>query len=381
VTAAHPIRVLHVITSLVFGGAERLVVSAATLLPAARFESVICCLAMRGPLAAKAERAGVRVESLGVFPGLRHPLAFLRLYRLIRRLRPDVVHTHLQAANLYGRFAAWLAGVPVIVATEHNLYASKAGRYVRVERLLARRTTMLVAVSDQVRRFLSEQLQLPVSSIRVIRNGVGEPTASHEGPAALRSRLGILPDDVVLATVASLTAKKGHEFLIRAVAILRDRGVGCSLVLAGEGPERPRLESLAAALQLSTRVHFLGAIDGPADVLAIADLFVLPSVVEGLPLALLEAMMAAKPVIATSVGGVPEVVVSDQNGILVPPRSADALACAIERLVASPEMRDALGRSARVTAETAFTERHYVDSLSELYAELTSDSLHHHPGA
>ena len=378
-TAAPPLRVLHIITSLVFGGAERLVVSAATRLPAARFESVICCLAARGPLAAEAERAGVRVESLGAFPGLRHPIAFLRLYRLIRRLRPDVVHTHLQAANLYGRFAAWLAGVPVIVATEHNVYASKAGRYVRVERQLARRTTMLVAVSEEVRRFLSGQLQLPAASIRVIRNGVGEPIASEEGAAAFRSRLGLPPSDVILATVASLTVKKGHEFLIRAVAILRNRGVSCSLVLAGEGPERSRLESLAAALQLPTRVHFLGAIDRPADVLAVADLFVLPSLVEGLPLALLEAMMAAKPVIATSVGGVPEVVVSERNGLLVPAGSAEALACAIERLAASPDMRDALGRSARITAETAFTEQRYVDALSELYAELASASLHQSP--
>ena len=227
-TASRPIRVLHIIVGLGVGGAERLVVSAVTGLRAPAFEHAICCFSERGALAGEAEHAGARVECIGAFPGLRNPFAFMRLYRLIRGCRPDIVHTHLQAANLYGRFAAWLARVPVIVATEHNVYSSKAPRYIAVERLLARRTTALVAVSEQVRRFLCDQLQLGSAAIRVIRNGVSRPQPSAAGVDALRRRLSIPEGRVVLGTVASLTRKKGHEFLVHAVALLRDRGIACS---------------------------------------------------------------------------------------------------------------------------------------------------------
>ena len=265
---------LHIIVALGVGGAERLVVSAVTGLRAPAFEHVICCLTHRGALAAEAEQAGARVESIGAFPGLHHPAAFARMYRLIRTCRPDIVHTHLQAANLYGRFAAWLARVPAIVATEHNVYTSKARRYIAVERLLARRTTAVVAVSEQVRRFLADQLQIDSSMIRVIRNGVSLPHSSPAGVDALRRRLSIPEGRVVLGTVASLTPKKGHKFLFQALTLLRDRGVACSLVVAGNGPERPRLEALAAALALVPHVHFLGEVAHPADVLELADIFV-----------------------------------------------------------------------------------------------------------
>jgi L-malate glycosyltransferase len=371
-TVASPrVRILHIIVGLGFGGAERLVVSAATRLPPSEFESVICCLAERGPLADEAEGAGIRVESIGAFPGLSHPIALLRLFRLIKALRPDVVHTHLQAANLYGRFAAWLAGVPIIVASEHNVYTSKAPRYVAVERLLARRTGALIAVSEQVRRFLSGQLRIEPSAIRLIRNGVARRTPSGDRVADLGRRLSVPDDAALLGVVASLTPKKGHEHLLRAMALLLDRGVPCALVLAGDGPERPRLESLTNTLRLSPAVHFLGATRHVEDVLALIDVFVLPSLVEGLPLALLEAMQAGIPVVATSVGGVPEVVTAGVNGVLVPAGSAEALADAIGPLIGSAALRKEYGDRARATVEQRFTEQHYVDALAALYRELS----------
>ena len=371
-TERAPIRVLHVITNLGIGGAERLVISAANGLPPARFEQAICVLTERGPLAAEAEAAGVPVFCIGEFPGLRHPQAFARLVLTIRALRPTIVHTHLQSANLYGRFAARLARVPIVVATEHNVYTSKARRYVAIERWLARMTDALVAVSGEVRQFLSDQLGIAPSAIRLVPNGVAVRAPSPERVAALRARIGGEGSGIALGTIASLTAKKGHEFLLRAVAQLRERGVSCTLVLAGDGRERPRLEALTERLGLTGHVHFLGTVPHAADVLAAIDLFVLPSLVEGLPLALLEAMLVGTPVVATSVGGVPEVVKSGVNGVLVQPANETELADAIAMLADSPELRARLGASARATIERGFTEAAYLESLSALYLELAA---------
>jgi glycosyltransferase involved in cell wall biosynthesis len=365
-----PIRVLQVITSLGIGGAERLVVSAARGLSAPRFEHAICCLAERGPLAAEAEAAAVPVFCVGEFPGLRHPFAFARLIRIIRAFRPTIVHTHLQSASLYGRLAARLARVPVVVATEHNVYVGKARRYVLVERFLARMTDAMIAVSGPVRQFLSVQLALAPSAIRVIHNGVALGAPTPRGVAELHERLAT--DGAVairLGTVASLTAKKGHEVLLRAVARLRDSGVVCSLVVAGEGPDRQRLEQLSEQLGVSTHVFFLGHVANPPDVLGAIDVFVLPSLIEGLPLALLEAMYAGRACVATAVGGVPEVISSGDNGLLVPPGDEVALAEAISTL-GSVDLRRRLGAAARRSIENGFTEATYLESLEALYLEL-----------
>jgi glycosyltransferase involved in cell wall biosynthesis len=366
-----PLRVLHIVTNLGIGGAERLVVSAARGLPRDRFESVICCLTDRGPLAADAEAAGVTVHCVNAFPGLSNPQAFTRLLRIVGSVQPAIVHTHLQAPNLYGRLAACLSRVPIVVATEHNVYANKARRYIAVERVLARTTSALIAVSSEVQQFQSRQLRIPLSRIRVIRNGVAAPEATAEGVGALMKRVGQPADGVIrVATVASLTEKKGHEVLLRALARLREQGSPVVALLAGDGPQRTHLEALASDLRLKDSVHFLGAVGNPADVVAAADIFVLPSLVEGLPLALLEAMRGGKPVVATAVGGVPEAVTAGVNGLLIPPGDDKALADAITSLAASPERRLELGRRAKQTADRDFTERGYVDALANLYHEL-----------
>lgn len=364
------IRVLHIITNLGVGGAERLVVSAVRGLPRDRFESSICCLTDRGALAAEAEASGVIVRCVGAFPGVSNPLAFLRLARMIRSIRPTIVHTHLQSPNLYGRLAARLAGVPLVVATEHNVYQSKAARYITVERALARRTDALVAVSTEVQRFLGRQIGVAASTIHVIRNGVATPTPSADGVAKIRRLIESKSAPLCIATVASLTPKKGHRFLIQALARLHERGNRLVALFAGDGDERRNLEALADSLGIRDSIHFLGLVPNPGDVLAVADIVVLPSLVEGLPLALLEAMRAGKPVVATSVGGVPEAIASGANGVLVAPGDEVALADAIDDLARSPERRAELGVRARDTAEREFTDHAYVHALAGLYESL-----------
>jgi hypothetical protein len=219
------------------------------------------------------------VFCIGEFPGLRHPLAFARLVRTIRAFGPTIVHTHLQSANLYGRLAARLAGVPIVVSTEHNVYTTKARRYVTIERWLARTTDALVAVSEEVRQFLSKQIGVAPSAIRVIRNGVAVRAPSPERAAALRARIGGAEAGIVLGTIASLTPKKGHQFLLRAVAMLRiaaspARSSWPATVPSGRGSRPWRNSSGSRTASTSS---------APCrwpDVLAVVDVFVLPSLVE-----------------------------------------------------------------------------------------------------
>ena len=257
-----------------------------------------------------------------------------------------------------------------MIASEHNVYAAKAGRHVWIERLLARRTAALVAVSEPVRRFLAAQLRVDASAIRLIRNGIAMPAASAAGASALRRRLTLPENHSVIGTVASLTAKKGHAFLLEAIAVLRDRGVRCSLVLAGDGPERRPLEALAAARGIAEQVHFLGDHAPIADLLELVDVFVLPSITEGLPLALLEAMASAKAVVATDVGGVPDVIASGINGVLVPARAIEPLADAMATLIADPPLRREYGKRARATVLESFTQEQHLQSLGALYLSL-----------
>jgi glycosyltransferase involved in cell wall biosynthesis len=258
------------------------------------------------------------------------------------------------------------------------VYSSKAPRHVWIERLLARRTQALVAVSEQVRRFLAAQLRLEPSAITLVRNGIAMPVASPERVAALRQRLALPSGEPVLGTVASLTQKKGHAFLLEAVAALRARGIRVSLVLAGDGPERASLEASASSFGIADRVHFLGVHEQVGDVLAVIDVFVLPSLTEGLPLALLEAMAAGKPIVATDVGGVPDVIVPGRNGVLVPARAAAPLADALQGLLDDRHRGAELGERARETVLAGFTEEQHLASLASLYRSLTAASARGH---
>jgi glycosyltransferase involved in cell wall biosynthesis len=208
-----------------------------------------------------------------------------------------------------------------------------------------------------------------------VPNGVRVPQPSLQAGARFRTATECATGAALrIGTVASLTAKKGHEYLLEAIALLRDRGVRCALFLAGDGPERARLEALVGERRLRPCVQFLGNVAPVADLLDAIDLFVLPSRVEGLPLALLEAMLAGKPVVATAVGGVPDVIDSGATGVLVAPRDAGALADAIERLAASPELRARLASAACQQAQQHHSEAAYVSALAALYDELLAGS-------
>jgi glycosyltransferase involved in cell wall biosynthesis len=366
-----PLRVAHVIETLGTGGAERLVADVVRRLDRGRFESRVFPLDEPLDLRGEIESAGVEVDPILVAPR-RRPVACLRsLARGLRRFRPGVVHTHLYYGNVMGRIAARLAGGAPVVTTLHNPdYTFEArgtllfrGRKL-LDRLTGSRNAALVAVSravaDDFRRHMGWK------HIRVVPNGVDLRSYAPGGDA--RAAAEWPSPGLRLLSVGRLHPQKGHRVLLDAMSAARAAGARLSLLVAGEGGERPALEAQVAALGLQGGVRFAGRRD-VRPLLAAADVFVFPSLYEAVGIALLEAMACALPVVASRTGGIPEVVEDGVSGILVAPGDADDLARALIALERDPERRRRLGVAARARAE-AFDVGATVRALESVYEEV-----------
>ncbi len=352
------------------GGAEEVILGESTHLGSRGVEVGVVALTGCGPVAEEIARAGVPVHHLPGNPGPRDPAAFIRLVRLLHREQPDIAHTYLIVAGLYGRLAAFAAGVPVVVASEQNVYERKPRRHALLERALVARTYRIVACCRTVGEFYRRQTGVPAEKIEVIYNAVrfGRlPTDEDRGPA--RARLGLPDDALVLGTLGRLTEQKGQGMLLQVLASLAERWPRLVLFLAGQGPLRHALEAEAERLGIAERVRFLGVRRDRDTLFAALDLFVLPSSWEGLSLALIEAMGAGRPVVATRVGGNSEVVADGETGLLVPPNDPTALADALDGLLADADRRRALGVRAADAARRRFAIEEHVDQLARLYRQ------------
>ena len=324
----------------------------------------------QGPLAAAARAAGARfVELEHVRRALspwRDLLGLLELASIVRRERPHIVHVNSAKAAALGRAAAWLTRVPIRVYTVHGWsYTAHTGAssalYLWAERLLRPLTTVTICVAESERRAGLEARTCDEATTVVIHNGV-----DVAGPTARETRT----ERCRLVTVGRLQAPKDALTLIRALAEL-PRGA-CEAVIVGDGPDRPALESEARRLDLQSVVQLAGERNNIPELLAASDVFVLSSRSEGLPLSILEAMAAGLPVVATNVGGVPELVVQEETGFLVPPGDPQALAVALERLLGDSTLRRRLGAAGRLRAEERFdlvsTRQAHLDLYSTLLA-------------
>ena len=350
------------------GGAEEIVLNLVRHLPI-RFEPVVCCINDAGPIGEEIRKTGTPVTALGLTPGLRHPLHIGGIRRYLRDTKPTIVHTFLLTASLYGRFAAVLERVPIVIGTEVNIYSEKRRHHILAERLLMARTSRVIASAKSVRDFYVSQIHADASKIDVIYNAVDwESIRSTRSRDEMRASLGLQPDAKVAGVIARLTEQKGHRYLFRALAMptLAD----LQLIVVGDGDLRDALMEDARALAISSRVHFLGARRDLGDLLGAMDVFVMPSLWEGLPLSMILAMGAALPVVATAVAGIPEVVENGKTGWLVPPRSVVGLAQALSEVFANPEHASAMGEAARDFVLPRFDVETYVNSVAGVYDRL-----------
>jgi glycosyltransferase involved in cell wall biosynthesis len=358
-------RVVHLVEGLGVGGLERIVQTLVHHVDGRRFDLQVVCTARGGPLKETLEAAGARVTVLGL--GGYYPGDLLRAARTLSSLGPDVVHTHGHVAGVIGRAAAWWAGVPAVVHHLHTLDTSLRARHLRLERVLARVTDRILCCSGAVERHAAERMRLPPPLLLTIPNGIDPaPVIRRQEAAALIGS----PVGPVLGCLGALTRHKGQEILLRACALLEPETRPGTIVLLGEGPERARLETLAAIPELRGRVLFQGLRLDARRILPAFDLLVAPSRErEGLGLAPLEAMDAGLPVVASRVGGLPEVVVDGETGYLVPPDDPAALSAAIHRVLRLPDRGRALGEAGRRRVERTFRAAPMSRRVEAVYEE------------
>ncbi len=367
-------RVLYLSHAFAVGGAEEMVLNLVRHLPP-QFEPSVACIHEAGPIGEEIERTGVPFKVLGLKPGILRPFDVLRLRDFLHECRPHIVHTFLLTGSLYGRFAAMMARVPVVIGTEVNIYEQKRVPHALAERWLMRRTDAVVASAESVRAFYIKQVGADPSKVHVIYNAVDwsqlrTTTARDE----MRASIGV-PDDVpLLGIVARLTEQKAHRVLFDAIAGRADLA-RVHLAVVGDGHLRDELRRRVEQLGLQTRVHFLGARRDLGNLLAAMDVFVMPSLWEGLPLSLVLAMGAGLPVVATRVAGIPEVVQDGATGLLVPPANASELGVAIARVTADDTLKQRLGNAAREFVRPRFGMARfgmeaYVASVTALYNRL-----------
>ena len=348
-------RVAHVAPQLQTGGMEKLLVEFARHADRERFDLHFISLGTRGSLAGDIEGCGWPVTALGKPPGLR-PGLVARLTRLFRCWQVDVVHTHNDSPLLYGAPAARLAGVPVVLHTRHGPPLRASRRLNLAFRLSALLADRVVCVSEDAAR-LTARAGIAAKKVGTLWNGVDVSRFDFTGARAGGPAV----------TVARLSPEKDIETLLRAAAVVVRAQPAFRLEVAGDGPCRPALTALTRDLGLAGHVRFLGEVRDVPALLAGASLFVLPSLVEGVSLTLLEAMSRGLPVVATRVGGNPEVVVDGVTGVLVPPRDADALAGAVLGLWGNPERGRWMGLAGRRRVEQWFDVRRMVAGYEALY--------------
>jgi glycosyltransferase involved in cell wall biosynthesis len=332
-----------------------------------------------------ADELGVRVERL---PGLRRDIspfrdlvAVVRLAQLIRRERPTILHTHTAKAGAVGRVAALLAGdarPPIVVHTFHGHVLRgyfgpfRTFGFRLLERLLARVTTALVAVSPEVRDDLVGLGVAPREKFTVVRLGIElqQRVADRDGREETRRLLGIAPDRFMVGWIGRMTGVKRTSDVLLAFRELRERGVDACLCLVGDGPEREQVERRAHELGIMRSTFFLGYQEDVAPFYAAFDALILPSGNEGTPVSAIESLAAGRPVVATRVGGVPDVVRDGEDGYLVDAGAVDQLADALARLAEDGALRERMGAAGRARVLPRYSVDRLVDDVDRLYRAL-----------
>lgn len=376
------LRVCHIISGDLWAGAETQVVAMMAYLAQQPGIELSALLLNEGRLADELRRLDItvivldetRTSTLGTMLGLM---------RTLRDHPCDLVHVHKYKEGVLGTLAARFAGVPLVVRTMHGLAEPFRGWQqlkMRAYMALDRATLqvfgdLVIAVSQRMAETLWESGYRP-TMVTCIQNGLDlNRLVTTRQPAEVRCALGVAPDDVLIGTVGRLTLVKGHACLLQAAARILESETRARFLFAGDGELQDELMTTAARLKIDRACLFIGSRRDVYDVVAALDVFVLPSLNEGLPMSLLEAMALGRPVVASDVGGIPEVMQHQVNGLLVPPGDAQQLAVACLQLAFDRDLAARLGARARQTIEAAFTHERSGSALLNVYRGLAARPL------
>jgi len=370
------LNVLQFLTLLAIGGTERQVLNLVQGLDTTRFDVEVACLKRWGALLPEMEATGVPITEYKTTSLYNHVAAWnqMKFLRHLRKRKVDIVHTYGFYSNVFALAPARLAGAAAVLASIRDTGEHQTPMQKRIEKLFCRMADCIVTNAEAVRNRLIDE-GYDAAKIVVIHNGI-ELTRYNRKPAelGLHRELGVASTTPLVAVFARLNDLKGVEYFLRAAAGLIQHFKNVRFLIVGDGASRPELERYTKQLGLSEHVVFLGfRLDVPT-LLSEVSVSVLPTLSEGLSNSLLEAMAASVPVVATSVGGNPEVVENGVTGLLVPPRDADALGQAIGQLLEQPSLATRFGLAGRERVAKKFALEHMTRATEHLYERLSQRS-------
>ena len=364
-----PISVLYLITELDAGGAQTALYRLLKHADQTRIKPVAACFYNGDKLMAnKIRQLGAPVVDLQMTTFWRID-ALWRLYKLLRRERPSILHSCLFHANFLGRIVGQLARVPVIITSRRNVEIGGPWRE-RLKRWTVSLDDKIVAVCAAARQAEIERAGAPPEKVVTIYNGIEPNDYTVNARQTIRREFDVPPSAKLLGTVGRMHPQKGHVYLLTALRRVRERFPDARLLVVGDGRLRAQLQSQVHEQQLEDGVTFTGVRSDIPEILSALDLFVLPSLWEGLPNVILEAMAAGLPVVATAVGGAPELVADGQTGLLVPPAQAEALEQAIMQMLENPAQAKNMGQAGHERVLTHFSLAQTVAATTALYDEL-----------
>lgn len=361
-------KVLHVVLTLDVGGLENFIASLVAEYSGC-VESLIVCLETNGAVGEM--MAGVRIIELNKNKGLRFSLA-VAISQIAKINKIDIIHTHNQLAHLYGSLGGFLSRIPV-VHTKHGRNAPHSLKKSFLSKISSMFTTKIVAVSSDAADVCKRIEYVSSTKIMTILNGIDTHRFTPGKSGYIVNELSIPQSVPLIGIVARLSIEKDHATLISACRLLKERGRSFCLVIIGDGPLRNTLKEKVNHLHLDEYIHFMGMRYDIPILMRDLDIFVLSSITEGISLTLLEAMSCSIPVVATEVGGNPEVVIDCETGYLVPARNPELLAEKIEDLLENLTLRNRMGQAGRERVIETFSLSRAADQYFSLYQEILNE--------
>ncbi len=364
------IRILQLCSTSDLGGAERMVLNLSSVLPRDEFQCHIGALVGSGALMTKAAELAIPAIHFQ-FRNPANPAAIYRLIRYCRRNKIQIVQTHGLRADAVARWAARLGGAGAIISTIHSIDPWRRAPHVILDRLTAPFVTRYVAVCDAARQAAVQREKIPADKCDVVPIGVPPQQIPREDRDAIRTELHLSPDDYpVIGILANLRDMKGHRHVIASLPAILAINPTARFLFAGRDDSNGKIEASASEAGVHHAIRFLGFVENPVRLFAAMDMFLLPSDWEGFPVSILEAMQAGVPIIATKVGGIPEMIRDQQDGLLIPPGTPDAISDAVNRLAYDFALRASLVRSADARHQSCYTLIAMGEKMASLYRQV-----------
>lgn len=364
-------KILYLYVHLGYGGAEVGLLTTLRKIDRSKFDVTVVSIERRSEVGGEIERLGFKVIYLDSKARLYNAGLLIKVARILRSEAPDILHTSLFYANFFGRLASLFARPRAVVSEERSMYTEKRFYHVMLDNMLARITDRIIVCSESVLDFTSRQERINRDKFFLIYNSVDESRFDAGIPrSAARKHYGLSENDFAVGSVGSLIPKKGHRFLIEALSGLSRDIPGLKLLLVGSGESQDDLKGMVSGLNMDAQTVFMGERNDVPDIMRAIDVFVLPSLQEGFPRTLLEAMYTGLPVVASNISGIPELIRDGANGFLVSPGDVRGLRDRIRALYRDPDLRSRVSSAAKKTVGEGYMSGDYVTRLQGLYGTL-----------